>query len=301
VDVSWGGGSCSDYTLAVRVQVAGFSLPADDRVKKKISDLVDDGVYSVAEMRRHITHYVRSELFDGRDLPAATDRRYFPTSVDFRNYIYRARTAKLHSTIDQVNLQANIDNWRQASPTDLFHFRHYVSDDNVCDTAAQNTGVDDYDDDDSDVPLTSAQSRKGLLFCHQTQWQQHLLCRYGHEVCLLDTTYKTSRYALPLFFVCVRTNVNYSVVASFIVQSEDSFCIAEALQILQDWNPDWHPGHWMVDFSEAEINALESVFKGNAFCLSTIQYLLLQVLLFFTLLLWCGAQSPTGGPCVAYS
>jgi len=164
------------------------------------------------------------------------------------------------------------------------------------------TRVDDYDDDDSDVPLTSARSRKGLLFCHQTQWQQHLLCRYGHEICLLDATYKTSRYALPLFFACVRTNVNYSVVASFIVQSEDSFCIAEALQILQDWNPDWHPVHWMVDFSEAEINALESVFKGNAFL--SVYYTVLtsaSTAVFFTLLLWCGAQCPTGGPCVAYS
>ena len=77
------------------------------------------------------------------------------------------------------------------------------------------------DDKYSDVPY----SWKGLLFCHQTRWQQHLLCGYGHEICLLDATYKTSRYALPVFFVCVRT---------FIVQLENSSCIAEALQILKD-------------------------------------------------------------------
>jgi len=97
------------------------------------------------------------------------------------------------------------------------------------------------------------------------------------------------------FFVCVRTNVNYSIVASFIVQLEDSSCIAEALQILQDWNPDWHPVHQMVDFSEADINALQSVFKGNAFlslCSTALTFT-------STILLWSSAQCPTGGPRIA--
>jgi len=38
------------------------------------------------------------------------------------------------------------------------------------------------------------------IWVHETQWQQQLLQRYGAEICLLDATYKTSRYALPLFF-----------------------------------------------------------------------------------------------------
>ena len=87
---------------------------------------------------------------------------------------------------------------------------------------------------------------------------------YGAEICLLDATYKTSRYALPLFFVCVKTNVNYAVVASFFVQSEDTQSIAEALSIIHQWNPDWCPLNWMVDFCEAEIHALESVFPGES-------------------------------------
>jgi len=61
----------------------------------------------------------------------------------------------------------------------------------------------------------------------------------------------------------VKTNVNYAVVASFIVQSEDCHCISQALEIIRQWNPDWRPDNWMVDFSEAEINALESVFPGT--------------------------------------
>ena len=39
----------------------------------------------------------------------------------------------------------------------------------------------------------------------------------------MDATYKTTRYAIPLYFVCVHTKVGYKVVAEFICQSEDLF------------------------------------------------------------------------------
>ena len=86
--------------------------------------------------------------------------------------------------------------------------------------------------------------------------------RYGNDLCLLDATYKTSKYALPLFFLCVKTNVNYTVVGSFVVETESTFAITEALQVFKSWNPGWNPKTFMVDFSEAEINALQFSFKG---------------------------------------
>ena len=56
--------------------------------------------------------------------------------------------------------------------------------------------------------------------------------------------------------------MNYIVVASFTVQSESTAAVAEALEIMKEWNPDWNPRNWMVDFSEIEIKALQSVFAG---------------------------------------
>jgi len=32
---------------------------------------------------------------------------------------------------------------------------------------------------------------------------------------------KTTKYSIPLFFVCVKTNISYSVVAEFVTQSEN--------------------------------------------------------------------------------
>ena len=54
---------------------------------------------------------------------------------------------------------------------------------------------------------------------------------------MLDATYKTMKYELALFFLCVRTNVGYSVVAGFIVQEESAEKIAEALSVIKQWNP----------------------------------------------------------------
>ena len=76
---------------------------------------------------------------------------------------------------------------------------------------------------------------------------KRLLERYGNTMCLLDTTYKTTRYDLSLLFICIRTNVAYIVVAEFITQQEDAEHISEALQQLQCWNPSWKPEFFMTD------------------------------------------------------
>jgi len=46
-------------------------------------------------------------------------------------------------------------------------------------------------------------------------------------------------------------------VATFVTQFEDSSSISEALEVIKLWNESWSPKSFMVDFSEAEINALE--------------------------------------------
>lgn len=107
-----------------------------------------------------------------------------------------------------------------------------------------------------------SKGRESFLFVHQAAWQRELLSLYGNELCLLDATYRTSQYALPVFFLVVPTNVKYMVVATFITESEDTASIAAALRIIREWNPNWKPRHFMTDFSESEISAIESTFKG---------------------------------------
>jgi len=80
---------------------------------------------------------------------------------------------------------------------------------------------------------------------------------------LMDATYKTTMYAIPLFFICVHTNVGYTVVAEFMCQTEDQASISEALAIIRKWNPSWDPSYFMVDYSGAEIGAIEERFPSS--------------------------------------
>ena len=90
---------------------------------------------------------------------------------------------------------------------------------------------------------------------HQEVWQKELLTRYGNTLTLI-------KYSIPLFFLCVKTNVSYTVVAEFIKQSETSEHILEALSMLKSWNPSW-PEHFMMDYSDAEMAAVRSLFPST--------------------------------------
>ena len=102
-----------------------------------------------------------------------------------------------------------------------------------------------------------------FLWIHQEKWQRDLLVKFGNTITLIDATYKTTKYEVALFFLYVKTNVGYVVVAEFVVSSESAQEIAEALSILKMWNPDWNPAFFTSDYSEAEFLAVEQVFPSS--------------------------------------
>ena len=123
----------------------------------------------------------------------------------------------------------------------------YVSEESNCPMdgeADNNEGEDDdTEDNDDENKVILPISKNGLLFVHQTDSQRRLLLRYGNELSMLDATYKTTKYSLFLFFLVVKTNVNYQIVGSFVLQSETSKSIAEALKVISDWNASWSPSY----------------------------------------------------------
>eukprot|EP00795_Rhopilema_esculentum_P011056 gene11056-19914_t len=118
--------------------------------------------------------------------------------------------------------------------------------------------------DDADVTdyisIKLITSSNRLLLIYQSLWQKKLLRRHENELSMLDATYKTTRYSLPLFFLVVKTNTDYQVVASFVVQDEIQASIAEALQMTHQWCPQWKLRYFMVDKSDTEINAITRIF-----------------------------------------
>ena len=70
---------------------------------------------------------------------------------------------------------------------------------------------------------------------------------------LLDATYKTTRYVLPLFFLVVTTNVDYQIVGTFITENETKRAKKEALTKFKQWNPSTSPKFCMTDNCNEEI------------------------------------------------
>jgi len=70
---------------------------------------------------------------------------------------------------------------------------------------------------------------------HQELWQQQLMLKYGNIVSLMDATYKTTHYNLPLFFISTRTNIGYCAVEEFIARSESSEYINTEKMGLSIW------------------------------------------------------------------
>jgi len=89
-----------------------------------------------------------------------------------------------------------------------------------------------------------------------------MLHLYGSKVCLVDATYRTTSYDLPLLCLCVATNVGYCNVATMLLVDEKIESIAAGIQQVKLWNPDWHPTYFMSDFHEGQIQSLESTFPG---------------------------------------
>ena len=101
-----------------------------------------------------------------------------------------------------------------------------------------------------------------LVFVYQSPQMKQLYKLYAPSLLLLDANYKTAKYAVPLFFAALKTNVNFQVVYVIVLQEETEPMITKALLILKSWSPDVNPKYAMVDFDEKEISALENVFPG---------------------------------------
>ena len=222
--------------------------PVHKDVLAKIHDLVNQGIDSVREVKHILRDYVANVIFkDNIKKLDYANQGYFPIDKNIRNHIDRAKMLNQFSKIDQENFVEKVKEWKAASPDSKFHFRPSATK-KPCDSEELLSGN------------TEGQGDK-LLYVHQTPWQQILLKRYG-KILLLDATYKTMNYALPLFLVCVKTNISYIVVGEFVIEDENIESIAEALKVLKDWNGSLDPLFFMTDCSLAEINAIESVFPG---------------------------------------
>ena len=242
--------------------VGGMAQRVHPMISKKIEDLVKEGITEVHEVKRSLHLFVKTDM--RTNPPSESNRSYYPTNTDIRNHIDAAKAAIQLSKFDQISLKAMYKEWTKERKQGKYFFRPYIKIETSPDTEAEAIPAQS--------PFSTAQAvnrdsfpdhfTQTLMWIQQEEWQQNLMTKYGNTMSLIGATYKSTKYDLPLFFVTVRTNVGYKVVAHFIVQSETTEQILEALNILKGWNTDWQPQFFMCDYSEAEISAIERAFPG---------------------------------------
>ena len=78
----------------------------------------------------------------------------------------------------------------------------------------------------------------------------------------MNATYCTCGLMLPLFFLAVKTNVNHSPIASFIVQNEDTKSISEVLSRIKQYigQDKIDIQNSMIDYSPTKMQSIREVF-----------------------------------------
>nr|XP_026695845.1 uncharacterized protein LOC100178657 isoform X1 [Ciona intestinalis] len=217
----------------------------DERLVLKIDEYVSNGVSNVKHIMNNLEKFVTEDLFKDGSIPLLSNKRYFPTAKAIKRQYHKSFLQKQLCEYDQDTLMRDIDHWKQEiSPEDNILFRPFIPTPPI----------------DKDDTLSSLDHQ--FLFVHQLGWQRELLHRYGNDFCFLDFTVKQTRFALPLHFLCVKTNYSHQVVATFVTQENSVRHIAEALDILKHWCENWEPKFIFTDNNEARTEAIEQVFSG---------------------------------------
>ena len=214
------------------------------KVAQKIIEMVTSGITDTSEVRRSLKYFVDNYLCkEIGHKPNPHDRAFYPLKQDIINHIGMAKRVIDLSKFDQENLQIKVEQWKKENENSSFYYRPL---------GKKTTSTESTDE--------AEEGKETFLYVHQEKWQRELLTTYGNTITLMDATYKTTKYSLPLFFLCVKTNVNYTVVAEFVIESENTDQIFEALSVIKLWEPGWNPKYFITDYSEAEMSAINMLF-----------------------------------------
>ncbi|XP_071947786.1 uncharacterized protein [Antedon mediterranea] len=198
---------------------------------QQIESLAARKIWKVSVISKHLDEFRRNTLFKNKEMPPTSSRAYFPNHKDLHNILYRYKCRNRSSPVELQQLEELVQNWSEKNPDDHFYYRRKVN----------------------------AKENSSFLLCYQSKQQKRLLNLYG-DLVMLDATYKTIGYSVPLYFLCVQTNVAYQIVGLFIVQKGTNLTMMDALKMFKTWNPDWNAKYFMLDFAEKEEIFLKNIF-----------------------------------------
>ncbi|XP_038068532.1 uncharacterized protein LOC119737930 isoform X2 [Patiria miniata] len=87
--------SSHNHPIDQNTQVTHQAL--DERVMKKLQELVAAGVLDIEEMRMHLQNYVQNEICFGQPSIPLSNRRFFPSKFTIRTQVHRCCTPQTHT------------------------------------------------------------------------------------------------------------------------------------------------------------------------------------------------------------
>nr|XP_047122448.1 uncharacterized protein LOC124805945 [Hydra vulgaris] len=224
-------------------EAAGLIEPLDKRVNNFLREQIRSGCKGIRDLESIAEGYINLVI-----LPTFSDN-------DFHRRQYTPSRRKLKNIIISEKLKnryAEGDIWFEGLSKRI-------------EAQTVENDIDSQSDEEVEKVIKNLATHNTdgkMVFVYQSEKMKRLYRRYAEHFICLDATYKTTKYSLPLLFLVVRTNVNFQVVAIFVLQEETQVMIIKALTLIKSWNPDIEPKYAMVDFDEQEIYSLESVFPN---------------------------------------
>ena len=71
-----------------------------------------------------------------------------------------------------------------------------------------------------------------------------------------------TKYALPLFFLVLKSNTNLQICTLVLLQEESIDMVTRVLSVAKMWNPEVAPKYAFFDFDETERPSLETVYPN---------------------------------------
>ena len=232
----------------------------DPKISKKLSELVLSGVRNEKEMKEKLDVYINQELYPGKAKPLTCNKRYFPSTHVIKMKMFNDLVLQRLTMLDCSQIDKIVAEIQNRNEDDMIYCRRFEGKDKILHEFSYKPSDEELGNDE--IRVRQKLSEQQFIFVHQTSFQRHLLQRYGNHVCFLDPVYRTVKYPLPLFFLIVKTNVDYQAVATFVVQDENMESTKEALQFIKAWNPEWKPKVFMVDNDSEEITLVQQCFPG---------------------------------------
>ena len=143
-----------------------------------------------APLLRHIREYGK-EVMLKQGLPInMRDSRFFPSVATLRRLRGRTLRDSRMSHVDQDAVRRRTEKYARQDPNGHYHFQ-------------------------------ASGTNSKFMVVYQTAEQRRMLRLYGRDIIMLDATYKTQQWGLPLFNILVRDNHRKGYpVATFVLEDE---------------------------------------------------------------------------------